>query len=476
ALMELTNHRDVDLVQHLSPGFPITGTVSSGGLLPPLKKPRRARLSPEDLVADQSHLEKVQNYLCETGDEERLLAAVEEDILSETESGRSVSHYHINGTPDFIKFVSPLFGVDQGDKATSTLHKVQMPRPARVACLMSELQSPTGPMQLARIDRQAAFRQLPILCKDAERAAGMVCPFGAIGSISAYLRISEFHCHLKNKSASSPPWNYSTSLMTSPVRGLSTMPIMPAGENDLLGLRVNLVNGVCEVSLTPTRKDRLIQDLKMAMNKQTIIDSKFSGRLNFACEAFFGRLGRAPARLITRKSLGLSIDQTLINHAPTLLLQLFTSANYKRNLLWGTTTIRHAQTAGILEAGEEPASSQFAGARSSGQCTRVLQVLGWEQTGSALYRQHDLRVPHIQRLQQLHLARSGSLRFLVEALGVEHIPRFCGACTLGLEPRRSTFKRATVPTPFGGVHSSIGQVPFLVDIEARIRQSQSTGM
>ncbi|KAF4647921.1 hypothetical protein FOL47_003967, partial [Perkinsus chesapeaki] len=58
ALMELTNHRDVDLVQHLSSGFPITGTVSSGGLFPPLKKPRRARLAPEDLVADQSHLEK----------------------------------------------------------------------------------------------------------------------------------------------------------------------------------------------------------------------------------------------------------------------------------------------------------------------------------------------------------------------------------------------------------------------------------
>ncbi|EER10448.1 hypothetical protein Pmar_PMAR023822 [Perkinsus marinus ATCC 50983] len=77
-----------------------------------------------------------------------------------------------------------------------------MPRLGHVASLIAEAKSDQTDFHLARIDHQAAYRQLPLTKQDASYAAGLfihtdgsvqvvkplVAPFGAIGSVSAYLR------------------------------------------------------------------------------------------------------------------------------------------------------------------------------------------------------------------------------------------------------------------------------------------------
>ncbi|KAF4649011.1 hypothetical protein FOZ61_001845, partial [Perkinsus olseni] len=182
-----------------------------------------------------------------------------------------------------------------------------------------------------------------------------VCPFGASASVSNFLRISELHCHLMRCLAMCNCFAYMDDffpvelaecsgsameffyflhgLTGAKIKHAKTIP--PAEETVLLGLQVSLVHGQCRVTLTPERKTRLHADI-IALSKSTIVDSKVAGKLSFCCEALFGRLGRAPCRVLIRKSLGKPIADASVRSALSMLLQLLEAQHYARDLILET--------------------------------------------------------------------------------------------------------------------------------------------
>lgn len=322
-LVSLTNHVDSQLVRDLSQGFPITGDIPDGGLFPKLTKPRVARCDRNDLMLRTRDIQRMSSYLRTSKTDERLQEALSADILAEVSLGRAEGRpfkglflfvtmsfqsqsrmfHHCLASIKATKFVLyrtiPSVGaVIRSNNATTTRHKVEMPRLGHVASFIAEAKSDQTDFHLARIDHQAAYRQLPLTKQDASYAAGLfihtdgsvqvvkplVAPFGAIGSVSAYLRVGELHCHLARCLGLCPLFSYMddyfsiegwetcqssfefflflNTLTGAQVKSSKTVP--PASRNVLLGLELDLSSGGCVVRLTPTRRVKLLSELHAA--------------------------------------------------------------------------------------------------------------------------------------------------------------------------------------------------------------------
>ncbi|KAF4700658.1 hypothetical protein FOZ62_019608 [Perkinsus olseni] len=212
-----------------------------------------------------------------------------------------------------------------------------------------------SPKYISRTDMANAYRQLLIDPADAPFAAGIflsstqaplvvlpkVLPFGACGSVTAFLRASELHCHLARSLFFMNLFSYlddffpveSTVMSDSAFRCLAFLmefctgarikhakDIPPAPDNLLLGLMVHLGDGGLKVSLPPDKCSSLITELLAVRDDPSTLTSKLTGKLSFACEAFLGRAGRGFVRSLIRSSLGLTVSPNALSESITALL------------------------------------------------------------------------------------------------------------------------------------------------------------
>ncbi|KAF4647815.1 hypothetical protein FOL47_004108, partial [Perkinsus chesapeaki] len=109
-LMDITNHPDLLLVNHLAQGFPITGEIPGGGIFPAAPTARPSKWQATDLVVDNAGLIKLATYLDKTDNDLELASAVIADVEEEIAAGRALGSFSILGRPDSLEFASPLFG------------------------------------------------------------------------------------------------------------------------------------------------------------------------------------------------------------------------------------------------------------------------------------------------------------------------------------------------------------------------------
>ncbi|KAF4654748.1 hypothetical protein FOL47_009789 [Perkinsus chesapeaki] len=376
-LVKVTRFRDEDIVFDLALGFPLTGVIPDGGLFPVSPKPKIARHSPQDLHLTTPALKALHSYLINNFDNPLMNEAIVEDVHNEVSLLRAIGPFSLEDIPAAVNFISPLFAVQQHDKVrlisnysyrtsgvklndTATIyHKVQFPRLLHVAEVSRKLQH-RGPQTIFRSDHKSAYRQLPIKCEDAWRACGMFltatsepkvvvplrCPFGAVASVSNYLRLSEMITHFSRSlgwinqlaymddffavehtlsgNGAHDFFLFINHLIGAEIKREKDVP--PSSSVVLLGLLVDLVEGKVRVALTDDRRKSLRSALTSVLLRESQVDSKLAGKVSFACEALYGRAGRGPARVLIRKALGIEVSDENVRSAVKLLLDIFSSS------------------------------------------------------------------------------------------------------------------------------------------------------
>ncbi|EER20011.1 hypothetical protein Pmar_PMAR001633 [Perkinsus marinus ATCC 50983] len=166
--------------------------------------------------------------------------------------------------------------------------------------------------------------------------------------------------------------------------------------NNILGLEVHLEHG----GLLPARREKLLADLLLAQHQHLSITSKFAGRLSFACDSLFGRVGRAYVRTIIRYSRGLPIDSALLNTSLRTLYSLFNTASRPRDLVYELSIAPHPVLA-------------FADATGSGGLGVVLFDKSQDSLAFGFTKFPKAKSPHINSLELLaaDLALSSAARW-----------------------------------------------------------------
>lgn len=384
-MIDLTHYIDKDIVHSLEHGFPLTGNIPCGGLFEDAPHPKIAKLHPSDLKSSSRDIERLLQYLRgPINAVVDLRAAVAQDVVDEALKLRALGPLPIDHTFDSDFFVSPIFGIQQSDKirlisnyafrshgvrlndAATVMHKVSMPRMSHVAEVVRLLG--LGPKHISRTDHESAYRQLKVLPEDQVRATGLymdssmvphfvvplVCPFGAVASVTNYLRCSEMHCHFIRSIGFCNALAYMDdcfpveypSLSTSAVTFINfineritggiikhSKDVAPSTTNALLGFNVDLSQGGFIVSLTDQRRAKILLDLSMATRDHSLISSKMAGKLSFACEALYGRVGRGYVRTLIRQSRGFQVDTASVDNALAALIELFTIRSVPKDLV-----------------------------------------------------------------------------------------------------------------------------------------------
>ncbi|KAF4677857.1 hypothetical protein FOZ60_017108 [Perkinsus olseni] len=393
-LVALTNYIDSTVVEDLHHGFPQIGTIPSGHLFPPAAKPKHAIGGREQMSFTDTDAKDIHRYLLRTAsDDPELRQAVISDVRDECSKGRALGPFPLSTWKDHCAFCSPVFPIRQTDKIRlisnysyrvrgsgsrpshrhcfndfcTTLHKVSLPRLSHVALAASMLGD--EPKHISRTDLEGAYRQVRMNPTDTVYSAGifldsnldpcivipLVLTFGAVGSVTNFLRVGELHAHiaravflvnafsyLDDFFPISPP-SLSASALSSihftmefctGARIKHAKDIPPATKNLLLGLIVDLSNGGFCISLDDSRRQHLIHALFELKTGHHKISSKLAGKLSFAAEAFLGRAGRGFIRSLIRSSLGLKVPrETLTTCIDSLLYMFHHSTAFTRDLI-----------------------------------------------------------------------------------------------------------------------------------------------
>jgi hypothetical protein len=345
------NYIDKDVCKSLRYGFELFGDIQSGNLFKSVddfrtkatkKKKTDFDLGPPKLSA--SHCERAWAFLekmSSTKNYSIISDAVKNDIANEVAGHRAIGPFKVESPEEIINleqridfpfknqnwFVSPRFGLVQSDKIRSvdhysygrdcintrtiTRHKVSLPSLNHFAYCVSTKENSK---RFFKIDSENAYRQLPlkpdqvpyggILFKQED---GFViifptaCPFGAVSSVSSYLRLSSAITFFQRcvmlilcanylddffgEEDSEESEAFDSSLFCHKVIGNKIKPkkiVPPNTKTEILGIIVSKDKNCLKLSVKQERICQLIESLEAPKTNPNLINDKLCGKLSFA--------------------------------------------------------------------------------------------------------------------------------------------------------------------------------------------------
>ena len=360
------------------------------GLAPQKKRVEFDHRIPPDLTI--KHCQKVWKFVNNMKNIENynlISQAICKDVQLEVSGGRAIGPFEVQNPMDLLTvherigkdvksgFISPRFGIIQPDKVRSSdhfsfsgdcintrtivNHQVTLPRFQHFAGLV---QPCSKPKKLFKIDAKNAYRFLP-LKEDHVPYTGVLyttnesnvdrywvvysrgCPFGAVSSVSNYLRVSSAIMHLHRTVMYLQSMNYLDDFVGAEDEDECDLcfecskaihsftgnlikeekSLKPCYQGEVLGVQTSFPMNTLMLSLTETRRFSLLNELKKILENPNLLTEKICGKISFALETINGRSGRASLRHLIRRCRGNHKDEELFQIHTKFLITLFENNN-----------------------------------------------------------------------------------------------------------------------------------------------------
>jgi uncharacterized membrane protein len=349
----------MSVVDGIGTGFPAIGDLDMSGIFPPCKprdKISRKQLFQQgkrdlDKKRQSARPRKHTNWAVEKLEGERTLNRVAgpKSLKRAREEGLLLCNTFVveqisadaNGEPRLKRRKIDDLSENGLNSATSVKVAMQNTGVDNLLDAAGRLRQarPQEPLELAKTDQTGAFRQCGVAPQDRQLfnstlvAPGdkeatvwthFVFPFGSLSAVVTYGRVSEAIVHVILMAMLVLVWHYVDDFFLvswkkhsrSAFRMLIRLhrligyelaedkTFLPRSELDILGVMVDLADAIAKVRITDLRKKvltRVLREVLQAGSLTATLAGKLAGKLGFACQALYGRIGRAYVKELYRR-------------------------------------------------------------------------------------------------------------------------------------------------------------------------------